>query len=234
MEGIRFIDIYATKGIEYLIVILFLAAFVVFVRYLYVSRSTAPAAAPFPDRLTHFRVPDGLFFHQGHAWLRPETASVGTVGVDDFAQKLVGKVEAVELPPVGAKLEQGARAWSLVVGAEPIPMLSPATGEVIEVNRDVVRSPAILRDDPYGKGWLFKVRSPRIAAETHNLLAGKVARAWMEDALEKLHPVPHEVGPVMQDGGLVVDGIAQALGGENWRSIAREQLLSDEGAPSVK
>jgi hypothetical protein len=109
-------------------------------------------------------------------------------------------------------------------------MLSPASGEVVEVNRDVAKSPALLRDDPYGKGWLIKVRSPRMATETKNLLCGKMARAWMEDTLEGLHAVPHDVGPVLQDGGLVVDGVAQALGGENWRVIAREYLLSDESA----
>jgi len=230
VEGIRFVDIYATKGLEYLIVIAFLVAFAFFVTYLYRSR-VSPDRSPLPDRLTHFRVPDGVFFHRGHSWLRPETASVGTVGLDDFAQKLVGKVAAVDLPAVGTKLEQGAKAWSLIVDSDAIPMLSPASGEVVEVNRDVARSPALLRDDPYGKGWLLRVRSPRMATETHNLLRGKVARAWMEETLERLHAVPHSVGPVMQDGGLIVDGVAQALGGENWRVIAREYLLSDENAP---
>jgi len=232
MEGIRFIDIYATKGIEYLIVIAFLVAFAVFVHYLFRARASA-ARAPLPDRLTRFRVPEGFFFHLGHGWLRPETATVGTIGADDFAQKLVGKVDAVQLPAVGTKLEQGAKAWSLVVDSDAIPMLSPVSGEVVEVNREVVRSPALLRDDPYGKGWLVRVRSPRLEVETHNLLRGKVARAWMEETLEELHAVPHTVGAVMQDGGLVVDGIAQALGGENWRVVAREYLHCDESAPST-
>lgn len=230
MEGIRFVDIYATKGIEYLIVIGFLVAFVLFARYLARAR---PAAAVAPEDLTRIRVPDGLFYHQGHGWLRPETGSRGVVGLDDFAQKLVGKVDVVELPPVGSRLEQGGKGWNLRVGSVPVPMLSPANGEVVAVNEEVIRSPALLREDPYGKGWLLKVKSSRIAADTRNLVSGKVARTWMEGALEKLHPVRHEVGAVMQDGGVPVDGIARMLGGEHWVEVAKEHLLTEEPTPAA-
>lgn len=227
MEGIRFIDIYATKGIEYLIVIGFLAAFVVFCRYLSRPRQAAARIAPGPA--SRFRVPEGLFYHQGHGWLRPEPGSVGVVGLDDFAQKLVGRVDSVDLPPVGTVLAQGGKGWSLVVDSVPISMLSPVDGEVVEVNRAVQRSPAVLRDDPYGKGWLLKVKSPRMVADTRNLLSGKVARAWMENALEKLQPLhPESMGPALADGGLPVEGLARVLGGGDWQRLARTHLLTEE------
>lgn len=229
MEGIRFIDIYATKGIEYLIVIAFLAAFVLFCRYLYRPRAAGEGAGAAPENVTRFRVPDGLFYHQGHGWLRPEPDSIGVIGLDDFAQKLVGRLHSVELPGVGSRVEQGEKAWSLVVDSVSVPMLSPVDGEVVEVNREVLRSPEILRRDPYGDGWLLKVRSPRIAADTKNLLSGKLARAWMENALEKLRPIEHEsLGPVLADGGLPIEGIARALGGEKWAELARTHLLTEE------
>ena len=228
MEGIRFIDIYATKGIEYLIVIAFLAAFVLFCRYMYRPLETGAVARIAPENVTRFRVPEGLFYHQGHSWLRPEPGSVGVVGLDDFAQKLIGKIDAVDLPPVGSRLAQGDRAWSLVVDSVPIPMLSPVGGEVVEVNHEVLRSPEILSEDPYGKGWLLKVKSGRIASHTRNLLSGKLARAWMENALENLQPARNEsVGPVLQDGGLPVEGIARVLGGEKWQELAKGHLLTD-------
>ena len=228
MEGIRFIDIYATKGIEYLIVIAFLAVFVLFCRYMYRPREEGAVARIAPENVTRFRVPEGLFYHQGHGWLRPEPGSVGVVGLDDFAQKLVGKIDAVDLPPVGSRLAQGDKGWSLVVDSVPIPMLSPVGGEVVEVNQEVLRSPEILREDPYGKGWLLKVKSPRIAGNTRNLLSGKLARAWMENALDNLQPVRHEsLGPVLQDGGLPLEGIARVLGGEKWQDLAKGHLLTD-------
>ena len=227
MEGTRFIDIYATKGIEYLIVITFLAAFVLFCRYMYRPREGGGARIA-PSGVTRFRVPEGLFYHQGHGWLRPEPGAIGVVGMDDFARKLIGNVDAVELPAVGTRLAQGEKGWSLVVDSERIPMLSPVAGEVVEVNREVQESPGILRQDPYGKGWLLKVRSSKIASNTRNLLSGNLARAWMENALDNLHPLHGEsVGPVLQDGGLPVDGIARVLGGAEWADLAKTHLLTD-------
>jgi glycine cleavage system H lipoate-binding protein len=228
MEGTRFIDIYATKGIEYLIVISFLAAFVLFCRYMYRPREEGAAARIAPENVTRFRVPEGLFYHQGHGWLRPEPGAIGVVGLDDFAQKLIGKIDAVELPPVGSRLAQGDKGWTLVADAVPIPMLSPVAGEVVEVNHEVLRSPEILREDPYGKGWLLKVKSTRIASSTRNLLSGKLARAWMENALDNLQPIRHEsLGPVLQDGGLPLEGIARVLGGDQWVDLAKTHLLTD-------
>jgi len=227
MEGFRFVDIFATKGIEYIIVMAFLAAFIYFSRYL-AYRPPEKKDGRDADSAGIFRVPEGLFYHQGHGWLRPEPDSVGVVGLDDFAQKLVGKVDSVEMPGIGTRLAQGDPGWNLVVGSVKIPMLSPVDGEVIAVNPEVLRSPAILGQDPYGKGWLFKVKSHRIAADVRNLLSGKLARSWMENSLDKLRPVNIEnIGPVLQDGGLPVDGIARALGGDRWDALARTHLLSD-------
>ena len=228
MEGTHLIDIYATKGIEYLIVIAFLVAFVVFCRYMYYPPEARPSARLAPENVTRFRIPEGLFYHQGHAWLRPGPDSIGVVGLDDFAQKLVGKVDAIELPIPGTRLAQGEDGWSLVVDGKRIPMLSPVAGDVVEVNREVLQAPDILGQDPYGKGWLLKVKSSGIASNTRNLLTGKLARAWMENALDQLHPIHGDnLGPVLQDGGLPVEGIARVLGGTEWVELAKTHLLTE-------
>ncbi len=232
MEGIRFVDIYATKGIEYLIVIAFFGVVVIFAHYLY-GRRRAPAISP-AESGTRFRVPETLFYHQGHAWLRPQSGSTGFVGIDDFAQKLVGMVDSLELPPVGTRLTQGAKGWSLVIDSARVPMLSPINGEVVEVNQEVLRSPSLLQRDPYGSGWLLKVKDPAIGADTHNLLSGKVARAWMEESLERLNPIPHtSLGMALQDGGLPVEGIARVVAGEAWQELAAACLLTQEGSPGT-
>jgi len=235
MEGFSLIDIYSTKGIEYLIAAVFFFGFLALQRYLLTS---APGKEKTPGLLAGlpawFRVPDGYGFHQGHTWMKvdhlmgPGHQKLVKVGVDDFAQKLIGKVDGVVLPAVGSRLTQGDKGWSLMVDSEAIPMLSPVDGEVVAVNEEVLRSPGILSRDPYGDGWLLKVKSDRIAADTRNLLTGNVARAWMETSLENLHPIRHEaVGPVLQDGGLPVEGIARVLGGEHWVDLAKTHLLTD-------
>ncbi|MCX6544794.1 MAG: glycine cleavage system protein H [Acidobacteria bacterium] len=229
MEGVRFIDIYATKGIEYLIVISFLAAFVLFCRYIDQPSQERAVPRAAPEHVTRFRVPAGLFYHQGHGWLRPEPSSIGVVGLDDFAQKLVGKVDAIELPAVGSRLAQGEMGWSLMVDSVHIPMLSPVAGEVVEVNREVLQCPEIVHQDPYGKGWLLKVKPSSVASNTRNLLSGKLARIWMEDALDKLCPLDGgSLGPLLQDGGLPLSGMARIIDPEHWDTLARTHLLTDD------
>ncbi len=234
MEGFSLIDIYSTKGIEYLIAAVFFFGFLALQRYIL---TPAPGKEKTPGLLAGlpewFRVPEGYGFHQGHTWMKvdlmsPNRQRLVKVGLDDFAQKLIGKVDAVVLPAVGSRLRQGDKGWSLMVDSKAIPMLSPVDGEVVAVNEAVLRSPEILSRDPYGEGWLLKVKSDRIAADTRNLLSGKVAKAWMETSLENLHPIRHEaLGPVMQDGGLPLDGIARILGGDQWADLAKTHLLTD-------
>ena len=234
MEGFSLVDIYSTKGIEYLIAAVFFFGFLALQRYILTS---APGKEKAPGLLAGlpawFRVPEGYGFHQGHTWMKvdllsPDRRRLVKVGLDDFAQKLVGKVDAVELPAVGSRLTQGDKGWSLKVDSVEIPMLSPVDGEVVAVNEEVLRSPGILGRDPYGAGWLLKVKSDRLAADTRNLLSGKVARAWMEASLDNLHPTRHEaLGPVMQDGGLPLEGIARVLGGDEWADLAKTHLLTD-------
>ena len=186
LEGFSLVDIYSTKGLEYLIAVFAFFGFLALQRYILTSAPVREKAQELhPGLPAWFRVPEGLFYHQGHGWLRPEPDSIGVVGLDDFARKLIGKVDAVELPAVGSRLAQGEKGWSLVVDSERIPMLSPVAGEVVEVNREVLRSPEILRQDPYGKGWLLKVKSSGIASSTRNLLSGKLARDWMENTLDQ-------------------------------------------------
>jgi glycine cleavage system H protein len=237
MEGFSFVDIYSTKGIEYLIAAVFFFGFLALQGYILRSapgrEKTKGLLAGLPS---WFRVPEGYGFHQGHTWMKvdhrmnSDHQRLVKVGLDDFAQKLVGRVDAVELPAVGTRLTQGDKAWSLRVDSVAIPMLSPVDGEVVAVNQEVLRSPEILSRDPYGAGWLLKVKSDRIATDTRNLLSGKVARAWMETSLENLHPIRHEgVGPVLQDGGLPLDGIARILGGDQWVELAKTHFLTDAG-----
>jgi glycine cleavage system H lipoate-binding protein len=229
MESFRYVDIFATKGIEYIIVIAFLTGFVFFSRYLS-HRTPAPAAAEgmLKRFVDYFRVPDEHHFHQGHSWLRKDARETVTVGMDDFAQRFLGKVDAMELPRVGATLRQGEKGWSLTAESRIIPMLSPVDGEVIAVNPAALRTPTVVNEDPYGNGWLLKVKPARLAANTRNLLSGNVARTWVEESLNGIRLQSGEsLGLVYQDGGAPVSGMAKALYGEEWEKEVRRLLLTE-------
>ncbi len=234
MQGLSGSDIFATKGIEYLIVIGYLFLLIAFWRLLRRPQVGSPAAAvgraARRSLAAPFRVRDGVYYHQGHSWAMPEGRDVVRIGMDDFAMRLLGRPGAVELPAVGTNLRQGERGWSLAVGSKTLAVLSPVDGEIIAVNDDVRRSPGLLSDEPYERGWLMRVRVGNCRAVGKNLLSGGLARAWMNATLEKLRESPAgELGIVMPDGGIPIDGFAQVLGGERWDEWAREYLLIDDG-----
>lgn len=235
MEGFSFVDIYATKGIEYLLTIAFLSGFLFFaVRFLFRAITAQAGAVESPaespvENVEWFRVPQALFFHRGHGWLKRETSDVVRLGMDDYARKLVGSVDSVELPEVGQSLSQGGQGWGLRVDGATIPMLSPVNGKVIEVNRAAQADPSLVSSDPFGEGWLVKVKASNLSTDVKNLLSGELARRWIEDAVDSLRIRSGEtVGATIQDGGIPVDGIARALYGEEWTEKVKEQFLTSE------
>lgn len=236
-------DFLATKGLEYLLVIGYLVVLIPFWALLVggvrrAEPAPAPAVAPGLPGLASraasavrgwFRVPEGVYYHPGHTWAVPEGNGVFRVGLDDFAMKLVGPPDALRLPEVGSQLEPGERGWSVERDGKTVALLAPVRGRVTEVNHEALRNPALLVDDPYGRGWLMKVRSPRPESTIKNLLPWRAATAWMEDATEALSArmqpaVAPALGRVLQDGGVPVAGLAREIDPDRWDRLAAELL----------
>jgi glycine cleavage system H lipoate-binding protein len=232
MQGTIGVDQFATKGIEYLMVIGFLVALVLFWRFLNVpGRRSAPRDGFAPVGTTNrwFAVPEEVYYHPGHSWVLPEGGKFVRIGVDDFAQKLLGKPGNWKLPEVGAQVEQGAPGWGMEVDSKSFDFLSPVDGVVVSRNEAVLRSPDLVNSDPYGDGWLLEIRTSRLEPNIKSLLRGSQAEAWMGANEKSLFEyMPKELGVVMQDGGIPVTGIARALSEDGWESIAREFLLTAE------
>lgn len=231
MEGFTYVDLFATKGIEYLLVIAFLLALAPFWRFLRVPARAGMEAVrrAMASVAQWFSLPEGLFYHQGHTWVMPQGVELVRVGVDDFAQRLVGRSNKISLPKVGSRIEQGNVGWKLGIDSKTIDMLSPVTGEVVAVNKDIAKNPDLINQDPYGKGWLMMVKPANKRATVKNLLTGKLATAWMEKTADDLRErMGGEVGVVYQDGGLPISGIAKALSPDAWDKMASEFLLTQE------
>ncbi len=219
-------DIYATKGTEYLLVIAYLLVLVATMKLLLPRLARrrevrgprrAPRSAPW------FALAEGYHYHPGHTWAVEEGGDVVVVGLDDFAAKVVGTPDGVELPPVGTTVRQGQCAWKLRAGARDLAMLSPVDGRVVAVNDAVRHAPRLAVDDPYGRGWLLKLQSRHRRASLRNLLSGELASAWMRHTVERLHALPSgPLGVVMADGGAPKTGFGRELDPEAWDVVARE------------
>lgn len=227
-------DFLPSKGIEYLLVIGYLALLIPFWR-LFLRGERAPAMARLAARLPRldmFQIPDGVMFHLGHAWARADGPDLVTIGMDDFAQQLVGPLAGIVTPDVGSRVEQGAPVATLRADSKSVDLLSPISGHVAAVNDDAKGTPRAINDDPYGRGWLIKVRTPRWPLDSKQLLHGSLARRWMSSSWDELSTMlTPELGTIMHDGGTPIHGLARGIDEAHWDEIARRFLLTD--APDV-
>jgi glycine cleavage system H protein len=230
---------YATKGFEYLLILGFLALFTIFYLYFTSGRfeaTTAVISRSFDSLVDWFRVPDNIFFHQGHTWAKREDAesNLVLVGIDDFAQKLAGPMGIRNNPTIGNYIWQGERSWSLQDGEKSVDMLAPVSGEVIEVNIALLKELennsnkiAGMVSDPYEHGWILKVKANNFERERKGLLSGTLAKKWMEETVEHLRSkINPELGVIMQDGGMPVVGMAKNINAEEWDQILKGFFLT--------
>ena len=105
-----------------------------------------------------YKIPDGLLYTEEHEWVRVEGDGTVTIGVTDYAQKQLHEIVYVELPDVEAEVEQ----MSVVGAVESVKAVSdlncPVSGAVLEVNDELLDSPELINEDPYGEGWIAKLR----------------------------------------------------------------------------
>jgi glycine cleavage system H protein len=186
-----------------------------------------PAAAGAEMILGGFRVPANLRYHAGHTWMQRERKNVQRVGADEFAAVVTGAVDRVELPKPGQWVRQGQKVFAFQRGGAKVEMVSPVEGEVLEVNSEVAAHPELLRDDPYGRGWLMTVFSPDEESPSRNLLPANLLRSWMTEAAEAFYRLqPQLAGATAADGGRASKDATSQLTPEQWQKVARELLLS--------
>ncbi len=100
--------------------------------------------------------PDDLKYSAEHEWVRMG-GNIAEIGVTVFARDSLGNVVFVDLPEVGAKVEQFAKFGEIESVKTVSDLVSPISGKIIEINLEVVDNPSVINDDPYRSGWLIKV-----------------------------------------------------------------------------
>ncbi len=191
----------------------------------------APSFEPEPSLepvwVAGYQLPEQLHYHRGHTWARVVGPDTVAIGLDDFSRRLVGKAEGIELPTVGAYVRQGGRGATIETDGRAADVIAPIDGEVVQINPELADHPNLISDDPYGRGWLFKVRSTNLAASLRNLLSGTLARRWVEDAKEQLElRLMALSGSVLQDGGEPAPDYAEHVPTDDWKGLVEQFLLT--------
>ena len=115
--------------------------------------------------------PTDLLYTKEHEWLRID-GEIGTIGITDHAQQELGDVVYIELPKAGDTFDAGAAFGSVESVKAVSELFMPVSGEVVEVNEELGSAPERINADPYGVGWMLRVRL-RDKNETKGLMSAK-------------------------------------------------------------
>ena len=125
-----------------------------------------------------YNMPEDLYYHQDDAWVKLETNGTVIIGMDDFYQKQAGDTTYVDLPFEGDTITQGETCGKIQSSKWVGKFVAPISGEIIEVNHELENDCRLINKDPYGAGWIIKVKPSNLNAELKNLSHGlEIGRA---------------------------------------------------------
>lgn len=126
--------------------------------------------------------PQGLLYSKEHEWAKVE-GDVATVGITDYAQQSLGDIVFVELPKVGAKVDQGGNVGVVESVKAVSDLFTPLSGEVVEVNTALEDDPSLVNREPFGGGWMFKIKvSGDLSSQRSKLLDASSYEALIRES----------------------------------------------------
>lgn len=130
-------------------------------------------------------LPDDLYYlHEKHVWVRPESGGLLTVGMNDVAQHLAGNVLSLTPKKVGRAVPKGQSVATIESAKWVGPVPAPVGGAIVEVNEAARANPKVLNQDPYGEGWIARLKPTDWEAEKSGLVSGSAGletyRAYLD------------------------------------------------------
>ena len=236
MEGFSSVDIFDTKGVEYLFVIGYLISLIVFWKIsgkqLIINKQIKEMLGKFTANI--LRIPQGLFYNKNHTWAHLEESGAAKVGLDDFLQHITGEVKFINLKNPGEIINKGDLLSEIDQRGKQLRIFSPISGKIMNTNSMLYKNPEILNEDPYEKGWIYKIKPSNWIAETKSYYLAEEATNWSKKELvrfkdfltggtmNKYSAEPSMV--LLQDGGELRDNILSELPNEVWKDFQKEFL----------
>jgi glycine cleavage system H lipoate-binding protein len=188
------------------------------------GRTDAPAAE---TSIGTFRMAGGLFYHPNHFWARVEGGGKLRFGLDDFAQRLFGRLYAVKLPSLGSRINSADPCLRLAYCSGEVPLAVPFVGLIDQINRRLDQQPSLVNQSPYSQGWLAVVQPDGLSEGLKNMYYGQEAKDWLPHEVSRLNQIvansvevyQHEVGTTLQDGGVEIQELAKIVGPNQHRRI---------------
>jgi glycine cleavage system H protein len=241
MDVFSYNNIFETKGIEYLVVIAFLALLVPFWITLNKKVKITGKLRKGSGILTArtLKIPQGIFYARSHTWAQLEMSGIARVGLDDLLLHITGAVSFSQLKKPGEKIKKGDLMAEIEHQGKTLRIFSPVSGEILAMNALLTDNPELLSEDPYMRGWMYKVKPDQWMDETNSCYMAEDATKWLGKELERFKDFlsgsagrfsPESASLVLQDGGELTDHTLSDLPVEVWQSF-QEDFLNHTDAP---
>jgi glycine cleavage system H protein len=169
-----------------------------------------------------FYVPGGALVSEGHCWVSLAEDGTVKIGPDDFARKLIGRVDAIELPKIGSKVLAGQPVFSLIQEQREASFQSPLSGKVVKVNGALGESGEHVGNLSYGRNWVCVIEPADLDAELPGLKIGKSAVSYLQDEIERFRDFQRETAnEEFSDPDFLTMGAFEQMDDDRWRIAVR-------------
>jgi len=235
MDGFSYSDIFATKGIEYLIIITFLLLLTPFWLLLNKQakiKSKIQKALGFLSASV-LKIPQGLYYSKNHTWMYMQKSGDAKVGLDDLLLHITGEVTFSQLRKRDEVINKGDLLAEINQKGKLLRILSPVTGTIVDANTGLNEDPGLLSQDPYGKGWIYKIKPTDWISDIRSCYFAEEAITWSSMELDRFkdflavtmkHYSPDPSLVILQDGGELCDHSLSGLPREIWKDFECEFL----------
>ena len=235
MDAYTYKNIFETKGIEYLVTIVFFAILIPF--WLILNRQVKTKKQSQKSagilNLNSLKIPQGLFFSKFHIWSHLSVSGMARVGIDDLLLHMIGEVKFNEVKSPGEKIKKGDLLAKIEHNGKTLKLYSPISGEIMETNPVLNINPELLNEDPYVKGWMYKIKPFSWTADTYSYYLAEDAtlfsrqeldkfKEFISTSLGKYSPQPSML--ILQDGGELLDQPLSELPPEVWQDFQEDFL----------
>jgi CheY-like chemotaxis protein len=176
-----------------------------------------------------FNVPAGYFISPEHAWVGIEMTGAVRIGIDDFAQKVIGHIEAIELPKKGRKVKKGEPLFTIKQDSRSLTFPSPISGEITTVNTELIDHIEVLKVKPYEVGWVCCIEASNLTRELQGLRIGADAVAWYQEEIDKFRDMVKQLDEKAGNGlpaqaGKVQNGQLEKMDERAWEAFSKSFL----------
>ncbi|MGB5529730.1 MAG: response regulator [Ignavibacteriaceae bacterium] len=171
-----------------------------------------------------FQIPGGVFISNGHCWANVSEDGSVKVGLDDFAKKVIGKIDAVELPNLGMTVKKGQSLFTIEQGTRNISFKSPVSGKVKEANKFINEEIDSLNVTSYDQNWICEIDADELDSEIPSLKIGKSAVSFYQEDIERLQALKKKTktskDAELEPEGVIFAGEMEKLDDISWKRFS--------------